>query len=154
MSCRTLLAGVLALALAGCGVTPTDAIPYGAPPRPLLRGQQLYFLLNGKPFPTLRPGDTRDPVVSVDLLSAGLLPDESAAGLTTDVPANIRFFFQDQQPGILFLTADPTQLSDLGAEQITCTLAAAFAYAERPFEQLTLRDRAGHSRGPLSCRSR
>lgn len=145
--------------LGGCGIPPTDPLPFGEPAQGAEIGDQVYLILDGKIFPTLRDrSDTRttEPVEIINALAAGPLPAEQAAGLTTEVPADLRFFGAKPaaEPAAelnLFMTADPTGLSDLAATQIACTAIGVYRRSGAGTERLILIDRAGHRRGPLSC---
>jgi hypothetical protein len=147
----------LAGLLGGCGIAPTDPLPFGEPATGADFGDQMYFLLDGKVFPTLRTaaGGT-DPTAVLDALGAGPLPAEQAAGLTTEVPADFRVFgvkaLSDSGADVgVFVGGDPTALSDLALSQITCTGTAALRRMGNRVERVTLIDRAGHRRGPASC---
>jgi hypothetical protein len=178
MSRRAVALLVLAAAvpLAGCGIPPTDPISFGEPPKAAPTGEQLYFLLHNKLYPTLRRDEEPSPAGqtealpagrpapvddraadAVNLLAAGPLPADRDAGLTTEVPVSVFAFGSTRRAGDdrhleLFLRADPSGLSDLAMTQIACTATTAASSASDPVERVTLRTRRGGSdRGPVTC---
>jgi hypothetical protein len=153
---RVLVGLGLIVVLGGCGIPPTDPLPFGEPAKGAEIGDQMYFLLDGKIFPTLRNQRTRDPDAVIEALAAGPLPAELAAGLTTEVPADLQI--GGAKPAAdtgsdlnLFVSPDPTGLSDLAVTQITCTAITAYRRFGSAVERLVLIDRTGHRRGPSSC---
>jgi predicted small lipoprotein YifL len=163
---RWFAAALLCLSLGGCGIPTTGPISFGDAPRVAPSGEQLYFLLDGKLHPTLRPAVISPAVAgtltSVGHLSEGPLPEERDAGLTSEVPAGLLGFLRGTtsdevtSPALVFLTgptagSDPTSLSDAAAAQLACTITAALSLDGHPVNAVTLRDRSGHLRGPLIC---
>ena len=136
-------AGLLCLLLTGCGIPTTGPISFGDAPRPAPSGEQLYFLLDGKLHPTLRPAPTGTAVAgqltSVSDLAGGPLPEERAAGLTSEVPLSLVGTLSDQStreitsPALVILVGrstsqtDPTTLSSVAATQLACTITAALS---------------------------
>jgi hypothetical protein len=147
--------------LAGCGVTPTDPLPFGEPARGLEIGQPVYFLLDGRLYPTLRPlgTDDGDPSQVVNAMAAGPLPAEQAAGLTTEVPAGLRVASLRRGDGGPDITMyvfgpaddDPNALSALAVQQLTCTAFAAFKRVQPDVRTITLSNKAGRTRHGGEC---
>jgi hypothetical protein len=159
---------LLALGLAGCGIPTTGPISFGEPPQAGPIGEQLYFILDDKLRPTLRPAPSDDPQADVvtnvvDRLVAGPLPDERAAGITTEVPPGLGAFMNDRQttgPGqtvdvYLFGRVanddDPTRLSTLAAAQLVCTIIASLAADDSAIGKVRLRNKRQQQREPLGC---
>jgi hypothetical protein len=158
--------------LAGCGIPTTGPISFGEAPRPPVVGSQMYFLLRGRLQPTLRldPAGTRPDgeVGNVELLSAGPLPAEQAAGLTSQVPAGLSAVIlappagneDDPVPTVLLLSRtidvqipgtpaipeagvrdDPrarVPLSAVAVEQIVCTVTAELSLHAAPVSKILL----------------
>jgi hypothetical protein len=154
----------LAAALTGCGIPATDPLPFGEPAGGVEIGQQMYFLLDGKIFPTLRRIDGRDPAAVVNALAAGPLPEEQAAGLTTQVPAGLRVVAlpgprtdrtqaTDEQLTLLVvgLANDPTQLPELAVTQLVCTAVTAYRRDGYRATEIILTDKAGRARPATGC---
>ncbi|GAA4591489.1 hypothetical protein GCM10023194_50880 [Planotetraspora phitsanulokensis] len=157
---RVLAAGLISLvAVAGCGVRPSDAIPAGDPPSGAVAPTTtitLYLVKNGRLSAVTRPvpGAGGRPLFQADtlaLLAAGPTAREQAHGLTTDVPPEAGPFSVTAKPaGHLVVTVSTPvgELSTLAVEQIVCTAAAAPA-PESP-AQVTVVG-AGQSVGPRNC---
>jgi hypothetical protein len=153
-------------ALTGCGIQATDPLPFGEPAGGIEIGTQMYFLLDGKIFPTLRRIDSRDPVDAVNLLAAGPTPEEQAAGLTTEVPAGIRLIEGAQaapapQPSAdtdvqvaLFMFGtrlDPNDLSTVAVTQLACTAVGAYRRAGLQIKEIILIVKGGDTRRSAGC---
>ncbi|MFG6199735.1 hypothetical protein [Nonomuraea sp. JJY05] len=133
---RVFAAGLVSLvAVAGCGVQPTDAIRAGDPPSgpvaPTITPAMkitLYLVKNGRlsavkrrPVRRLSPADT------LALLAAGPSAAEQADGLTTEVPREAApFSVTAERAGhlVVALSTPAGELSPLAVEQIVCTAAA------------------------------
>ncbi|TMR11427.1 hypothetical protein ETD86_35765 [Nonomuraea turkmeniaca] len=152
---RMLAAGLVSLvAVAGCGVQPSDAIRAGEPPSGRVAPTTtitLYLVKNGRLSTVTRPNDR--PMFLADTLA--LLADEPTAGeqahgFTTDVPPEAGPFSVTAKPAgrlVVTLSTPATELSTLAVEQIVCTAAAA---APESITQVTVVG-AGHGVGPRSC---
>ena len=99
-------------------------------------------------------------MTSVGDLSDGPLPQERAAGLTSEVPSGLRAAVAALPSGhltspvriLLFGPADPLQLSDRATQQVACTAIAALAAGGiDPVPAVVLSDPAHRQRGPLRC---
>ncbi|WP_084965340.1 GerMN domain-containing protein [Thermoactinospora rubra] len=158
---RVLAAGLVSLvAVAGCGVRPSDAIGAGAPPSggvAPLAPTTLYLVKNGRlsavtrPGGRLSPGRPMFPADTLALLAAGPTAEERARGLTTDVPPDAGpFSVTANPPGhvVVTLSTPAGELSTLAVEQIVCTAAAL---APQGPAQVTVVG-AGQSVGPRTCR--
>jgi hypothetical protein len=152
---RLLAAGLLSLvAVAGCGVQPSDVIPAGAPPSGRLAPTTaitIYLVKNGRLGVVTRPGDPPlSPADTLTLLTDGPTAGERARGFTTDVPREAApFSVTAEQAGQLAVTlSGPAgDLSALAVEQIVCTAAAT---APGGPAQVTVAG-AGQSVGPRTC---
>ncbi|MFG1710771.1 hypothetical protein ACFLIM_47180 [Nonomuraea sp. M3C6] len=153
---RVLAAGLVSLvAVAGCGVRPSDVIRAGDPPSGGVAPTTaitLYLVKNGRLSAVTRPGGR--PLFRADklaLLAAGPTTMERAHGLTTDVPPEAGPFSVTAAPAghlVVTLSIPAGELSPLAVEQIVCTAAAATA-PESP-AQVTVVG-AGQSVGPRNC---
>jgi hypothetical protein len=100
---------------------------------------------------------TDDPVANaVNLLAAGPLPADVAAGLTSQVPADVIAFTATRHDGDdrhldLYLRGDPSGLSDLAVTQIACTAITAATARSGPVDRVTLTTKRGTARGPVTC---
>ncbi|MER7132089.1 hypothetical protein [Streptosporangium saharense] len=129
---RTLAAGLVSLvAVAGCGVRPSDAIGAGEPPSGAVGpGWEitLYLVKDGRLSAVTRPSSR--PLYRADtlaLLAAGPTVMERSDGLTTDVPPGAAPFSVTTKPGGRLVVTPSTpanDLSPLALEQIACTTAA------------------------------
>ncbi|MEU6412719.1 hypothetical protein [Microbispora sp. NPDC046933] len=155
---RVLAAGLVSLvAVAGCGVQPSDAIRAGDPPSggvaPTIAPAMkiiLYLVENGRLSAVTRPGRRLSQADTLALLAAGPTATEQADGLTTDVPPEAGPFSVTAGPAghlAVSLSTPAGELSALAVEQIVCTAAAAAP--ERP-AQITVVG-AGQSVGPRNC---
>ncbi|MER6945836.1 hypothetical protein ABT294_17570 [Nonomuraea sp. NPDC000554] len=153
---RMLAAGLVSLvAVAGCGVQPSDVIPAGAPPSgrvaPIMK-ITLYLVKNGRLSAVTRPSDR--PMFRADtlaLLAGGPTAREQTHGFTTDVPPEAGpFSVTAESAGHVEVTLSTPagELSTLAVEQIVCTAAAATASESPP--RVTIVG-AGQSVGPRNC---
>ncbi|WP_188189619.1 GerMN domain-containing protein [Nonomuraea sp. SYSU D8015] len=158
---RVLAAGLVSLvAVAGCGVRPSDAIPAGDPPSGGVAPPTtttLYLVKNGRLSAVTRLGGRVShgrpmfPADTLALLAAGPTAEEQARGLTTDVPPEAGPFSVTANPGghvVVTLSTPAGDLSTLAVEQIVCTAAAATA-PESPVQVTVVG--AGQSVGPRNC---
>ncbi len=117
-------AALVGLVLAGCGVRPSGVISgVEAPDGPTRAAVPvLHFVAAGAVVAVGRPGGT-DVVAA---LAAGPTPEESANGLTTEVPASAApAESRWTADGIeVDLSDDLTRLSPLAVSQIVCTVLA------------------------------
>ncbi|MEU7747846.1 hypothetical protein [Nonomuraea sp. NPDC049158] len=137
---RLLAAGLVSLvAVAGCGVRPSEVISVGYPPSGAVAPPSkitLYLVKNGRLSAVTRPGPPKSQANTLALLAAGPTASEQAHGLTTDVPPEVGPFSVTAAPGrgpgdlMVTLSTPAGELSALAIEQIICT-AAAMA-PERP----------------------
>jgi hypothetical protein len=152
---RLLATGLVSLvAVAGCGVRPSDVIPAGDPPSGPVAPTMtitLYLVKNGRLSPVTRSGGR--PLFRADtlaLLAAGPTATEQAHGLTTDVPPEAGPFSVTVKPAghlVVTLSAPARELSELAVRQIVCT---ATATVPESLAQVTLVG-AGQSVGPRNC---
>lgn len=152
---RVLAVGLVSLvAVAGCGVQPSDVIRAGDPPRGHVAPATtitLYLVRNDRLSAVTRPGDRpMFPADMLALLAAGPTARERARGLTTDVPPEAGPFEVTADPaGHLMVTqsAPAGELSALAVEQIVCTAAVAVPVSPA---QVTVVG-TGQSVGPRNC---
>lgn len=152
---RVLAAGLVSLvAVAGCGVRPSDVILAGPPPSGRVAPATtttLYLVRNGRLSAVTRPG--APPLLPADtlaLLAAGPTAAERARGFTTDVPSGAGpFSVTAEQAGHLVVTLSTPvgELSTLAVGQIVCTAATT---APGGPTQVTVAG-AGQSVGPRKC---
>ncbi|MEU9888738.1 hypothetical protein [Sphaerisporangium sp. NPDC051011] len=152
---RGLAAGLVSLvAVAGCGVRPSDAIRAGDPPSGAVAPTMtitLYLVKNGRLSAVTRPGGR--PLFPADrlaLLAAGPTPEEQAHGLTTDVPPEAGPFSVTAEAAgrlVVTLSTPAGDLSTLAVEQIVCTAAAT---VPESLAQITVVG-AGQSVSPRNC---
>jgi hypothetical protein len=146
---RLLLATLLALA--GCGVQPSGAIPAGAPPSgpvALTSKITVYLVKEGRLSAVTRRGPTLSK--SLMVLAAGPTPSERAEGFTTEVPRDAApFSVSNERADRLTVTVSTPagELSRLAVDQIVCTAVAATP--GRPSQVTIVGD--GQSVGPRSC---
>jgi hypothetical protein len=126
-----LAAGLVSLvAVAGCGVRPSDVIPAGDPPSGAVAPTTtitLYLVKNGRLSAVTRPGRRLSQADTLALLAAGPTAREQAHGLTTDVPPEAGPFSVTAKPAghlVVNLSTPAGELSTLAVEQIVCTAAA------------------------------
>jgi hypothetical protein len=150
-----LAAGLVSLvAVAGCGVRPSDVIEAGDPPSGSVEPTTpsiLYLVKNGRlsavTRPPGRPGSHAD---TLTLLAAGPTAREQAHGLTTDVPPEAGPFSVIAKPAgdlVVTLSTPAGELSTLAVDQIVCT---AVAMTQESTVQVTVVG-AGQSVGPRNC---
>ncbi|MET8161960.1 hypothetical protein ABZT47_36855 [Sphaerisporangium sp. NPDC005289] len=128
---RVLAAGLVSLvAVAGCGVQPSDVIPAGDPPSGAVEpiaAVTLYLVSNGRVSAVTRPGGRLSQADTLALLAAGPTAREQAHGLTSDVPPQAGPFSVTAEPAgrlVVTLSTPAGELSRLAVEQIVCTAAA------------------------------
>ncbi|MEV0349937.1 hypothetical protein AB0H88_29530 [Nonomuraea sp. NPDC050680] len=155
LACRVLAAGLVSLvAVAGCGVRPSDAISVGAPPSGRVERTPtitLYLVKNGRLSAVTRPGGRLLITDRLALLADGPTAREQADGFTTDVPFEAGPFSVTAEPGrplVVTLSTPIGELSTLAVAQIVCT-AATVTGPESP-GQVTVAG-AGQGVGPRSC---
>ncbi|MEV4250009.1 hypothetical protein AB0J63_42200 [Streptosporangium canum] len=147
---------VTLLAVAGCGVQPSDAIPVGAPPSgPVAPTWKitLYLVKDGR-LSTVTRRSARGPsqTNALMLLTEGPAPSEQAEGLTTHIPRDAAPFSvsTERVDRLVVTVATPAdELSALAVDQIVCTVVAATRPPERS-AQVTVVG-AGQRVGPRSC---
>ncbi|GAA4513741.1 MULTISPECIES: hypothetical protein [Nonomuraea] len=153
---RVLAAGLVALAVAGCGVRPSDVIPAGDPPSGGVAPTTtitLYLVRNGRLLAVTRPGPGGRPLLEADtlaLLAAGPTARERARGFTTDVPSEAGPFSVTAEPVghvTVTLSTPAGELSPLAVDQIVCTAGAT---SPEKLLQVTVVG-AGQSVGPRTC---
>ncbi|MFF0579428.1 hypothetical protein [Streptosporangium saharense] len=152
---RALAASLVSLvAVAGCGVQPSDAIPAGEPPSGAVGPGwkiTLYLVKNGRLSTVTRLSDR--PLFRADtlaLLTAGPSVMEQADGFTTDVPPKAAPFSVTTKPDgrlVVTLSTRADELSSLALEQIACTTAAT---KQEPPTQITITG-TGKSIDPRNC---
>lgn len=127
---RLVLLAVL-LACVGCGVQPSGVIPGDPAPTGPVNGVTLYFVHNGEVVPTLRATDTAlNPTETMNLLlTGGVDEQESASGLTTDLPpgAGPATLTNDATGATLTIAVDPGPLRPAAKDQLVCTAQSALA---------------------------
>ncbi|WP_433428050.1 hypothetical protein [Nonomuraea sp. CA-141351] len=132
---RMLAAGLASLvAVAGCGVRPSDVVRAGDPPSggvaPTM-ATTLYLVKSGRLSAVTRPrGRPMFLTDTLALLAAGPTVMERADGFTTDVPPEAGPFEVTAKPaGDLEVTPSipAGELSKLAVQQIVCTAAATAA---------------------------
>ena len=153
---RALAAGLVSLvAVAGCGVRPSDVIRAGDPPSGAVAPTTtitLYLVKNGRLSTVTRPGGGR-PLFRADtlaLLAAGPTAKEQAHGYTTDVPPEAGPFSVTVKPVghlVVTLSTPAGELSALAVQQIVCT---ATATVPESLAQVTLVG-AGQSLSHRNC---
>lgn len=130
---RVLPAALVSLvAVAGCGVQPSDAIRAGDPPSGGVAPNTtitLYLVKNGRLSAVTRPagGRPRFRADTLALLAAGPTAREQAHGFTTEVPPEAGPFSVTVKPAGHMMVNPSTpagELSPLAVEQIVCTAAA------------------------------
>ncbi|MCA2226084.1 hypothetical protein [Nonomuraea aurantiaca] len=153
---RMLAAGLVSLiAVAGCGVQPSDAIPAGDPPSGPVRLATItiYLVKNGRLGMVTRPGPPLPPADALALLADGPTASEQAHGFTTDVPREAGPFAVTPPRGrrsghlAVTLSTPARELSTLAVEQIACTVIAT---APESPTQVTVAG-AEQGVGPRSC---
>ncbi|MFE3455019.1 GerMN domain-containing protein [Nonomuraea sp. NPDC059194] len=154
---RVLAAGLVSLvAVAGCGVRPSDVIEAGDPPSGAVVPTTtitLYLVKNGRLSVVTRPSGGR-PLFRADtlaLLAAGPTTMEKADGFTTDVPPDASPFSVTVKTAghlVVTLSTPAGELSTLAVDQIVCTAAAATVPKSPP--KVTVVD-AGQSVDPRNC---
>ncbi|HEV7653105.1 MAG TPA: hypothetical protein VGP26_33530 [Actinophytocola sp.] len=156
-----LIAVLIAVLDAGCGVRPSGVITGGpAPTGPALgrpdappgrsEGADLYFLADSSLTPVLRRTNQRlSPTQTLALLQDGPNGDELAANLTSEVPTGLDpvTVTADVSGNVdVVVSADVTTLSTTAVDQIVCTIRDALSTAK----PITLTSAAA-TRGPRIC---
>jgi hypothetical protein len=153
---RVLTTGLVSLvAVAGCGVRPSDVVRAGDPPSGAVAPTTtiiLYLVKNGRLSVVTRPGGGHPlfPADRLALLAAGPTAGEQANGFTTDVPPEAGPFSVTAAPAgdlVVTLSTSAGELSTLAVEQIVCTAAATAA--ENPVQVTVVG--AGQDVGPRNC---
>jgi hypothetical protein len=151
---RVLAAGLVSLvAVAGCGVQPSDAIPAGDPPSGAVEPITtitLYLVKNGRLSAVTRADGPVSQASTLALLAVGPTAREQAHGFTTDVPPETGPFSVTAEPAgrlVVTLSTPASELSTLAVEQIVCTAAAT---APQSPAQVTVVG-TGQRVGPRSC---
>ncbi|MFF3442438.1 GerMN domain-containing protein [Streptosporangium sp. NPDC002721] len=156
---RALAAGLVSLvavAVTGCGVQPSDVIVAGAPPSGRVAPATtltLYLVKDGRLGAVTRPRPGGLPLFETDtlaLLAAGPTAGERAHGFSSDVPSGAGPFSLTAKPAgrlVVTLSTPPGELSALALGQIVCTAAATAP--EGPVQVTVVG--AGQSVGPRSC---
>ncbi|MEU4510052.1 hypothetical protein AB0G05_11180 [Nonomuraea wenchangensis] len=151
-----LVVGFVALvAVAGCGVRPSDVILAGDPPSgPVQRATTvtLYLVKNGRLDAVARPDGRLSPADTLALLAAGPTPREQAHGLTSEVPPDAGPFSLTAEPDgrlVVTLSTPAGELSALAVDQIVCSTVATTRGSSA---QVTVVG-AGQSIGPRTCPS-
>jgi hypothetical protein len=154
---RRLAAGLVSLvAVAGCGVRPSEVITGDAPPSGAVAPATtitLYLVKNGRLHAATRPGGPLSQAGPLTLLAAGPTAREQAHGVTTEVPPEAAPFSVTAEPAghlVVTLSTPVSELSALAVEQIVCTAAAT---APGSPAQVTVVG-AGQSVGPRNCPGR
>ncbi len=126
-----LVAGLVVLvAVAGCGVRPSDVILAGDPPSgPVQRATTVTFYLvkKGRVSAVTRPDGHLSPAETLALLAAGPTPREQAHGLSSEVPPDAGPFSLTAAPAgdlVVTLATPAGELSAPAVDQIVCTAVA------------------------------
>jgi hypothetical protein len=157
MSSRRVLgtAAVLMLFATGCGVQPSGVITGAAPPsgrvEPSGRGAPgasvtLYLVSNGELTPVQRAARPRSRERTLALLASGPTAEESARGLTSEVPQGAAPFSVSVEPPdqmVVTVSGSVGELSGTAIDQIVCTAA-------EPGQHVTVLV-GGRSHGPRVC---
>ena len=152
---RMLAAGLVSLvAMAGCGVQPSDVIPAGDPPSGRIAPTTtitLYLVKSDRLSAVTRPNDRpMFPADTLALLADGPTAGERAHGFTTDVPPEAGPFSVTAESAghlVVTLSTPAGELSTPAVGQIVCTAAAT---TPEKSAQVTVAG-AGQSVGPRSC---
>jgi hypothetical protein len=152
---RMLAAGLVSLvAMAGCGVQPSDVIPAGDPPSGRIAPTTtitLYLVKDGRLSAVTRPNDRpMFPADTLALLADGPTAGERAHGFTTDVPPEAGPFSVTAESAghlVVTLSTPAGELSTPAVGQIVCTAAAT---TPENSAQVTVVG-AGQSVGPQNC---
>jgi len=137
-----LMALVLAVGAAGCGIRPTGVIDAGRP----AGGPWVFFLDEGRLYPVARPNESNE-IDAVVSLFQGPSAEERVSGLTTALPDGIELSGADSPSGIVLdLSVVPAQLSALAMLQIACTVRFDSSVAS-----LTLRGPGRTTRSAPRC---
>ncbi|MFI9028153.1 hypothetical protein [Streptomyces sp. NPDC053560] len=155
------LAALLAGALAGCGIEPSDVIDAGEPATGLKSdGQapadvQLFFLASTGLRAAARSADHQaTPQRAVDLLLAGPNTAERQRGLTTALPDLHDKVTVTPRDGRITITVptDPERLDQPALSQLVCTAANGQVPGGRSPEEISVTVRGKDVEvGPLVC---
>jgi hypothetical protein len=131
-------------------VRPSGVIRGGAAPTATVDGVVLYFLAGSSLTPVLRPARRPLwPTQTLELLQQGPGPEERAAHLTSEVPAELGPVTVTTVPSgavTVVVATDVTALSAAAVDQIACTLRDAMPTTT----SVTLTGDTA-TRGPLTC---
>lgn len=131
--CRVATVLVTAAALAGCGITDTDALPAGQPVQGGLTENsnqllRVYFVTQEGTWPVSRPAPSGNRLQqAMNALLAGPTAEERARGLITELPSSTRPVRATTIRGRVELRL-PWQVRTLrpvAVSQLVCTAAAA-----------------------------
>ncbi|POX42593.1 hypothetical protein C3486_04775 [Streptomyces sp. Ru73] len=155
------LAALLACALAGCGIEPSDVIDAGEPATGLKSDGQapadveLFFLASTGLRAAARSAERpATPQRAVDLLLAGPNAAERQRGLTTALPDLHDKVTVAPSGGRITITVpiDPERLDQPAVSQLVCTAANGQVPGGRQPEEIAVTVRGkGVEVGPLAC---
>lgn len=120
---------LLTLLLTACGVQPSGVIRGASPPSGAAERDDmivLFLVQDGKLELVHRPSSPLPPGELLALLATGPTRDESARGLSSDVPPDAAPFTVFTDPGgrtVVDTALPPEVLSTTALDQIVCTLA-------------------------------
>lgn len=151
---RAFAAGLVPLlAIAGCGVRPSDVIIGDSPPSGMVEpaAVTLYLVKGGRLTAVTRPGGPAPSAAdALSLLAAGPTARERRDGLASAVPLDAGPFSTTAAPAghlVVTMSAPADELSPLAVDQIVCTAAATLP---RGPVRVTLVG-AGRRVGPRGC---
>ena len=127
---KLLVLTVLVMLVTSCGVRPTGAIMGGPAPTEELDGAVLYLVNDNVLTRVVRPKSDQMQN-NLQLLAEGPTPEESATGLTTDLPPNMAPIETSGTPDSLTvkISAPVATLTEMAMNQLTCT-------AQQPWQNL------------------
>jgi hypothetical protein len=111
-----------AMLVTSCGVRPTDTITGDPAPTEVLDGVVL-FLVNDTILTRVVRPSPNPPATNLQLLAQGPTPEESATGLTTELPPTITATAVSATAGTLTvrISTPVGALTDLAKDQLICT---------------------------------
>ncbi|GAA3161466.1 MULTISPECIES: hypothetical protein [Nonomuraea] len=127
---RRLATALVLVAVAGCGVRPSDVIPVGPPPSGAVapaRATRLYLVKDDQLQAVTRSRGRWHPADVLAVLADGPTAKEQAQGYTTDIPLDAAPFTVVSEPGgrlVVTRLGSSGELSELAVGQIVCTVAA------------------------------